>query len=238
MAEKLLGVDFDIHGGGNDLIFPHHENEAAQTRAARDVELARIWMHNGMLQMGEKMSKSLGNVVGLPEALADNGRDALVMLFASSHYRGPLQYDADTLDDAAARVRRIREAGRRLVDGPSPSDLAPLKERFFDALAEDFNTPAALAALFDWVREANKREDVGDSHLREMLGVLGLDNLLAGGGAAEPDAEALELAGRREAARAQRDFAEADRLRDELRARGWEVRDSPEGPELLPLDAA
>jgi cysteinyl-tRNA synthetase len=116
--------------------------------------------------------------------------------------------------------------------------MAPLRDRFFDALAEDFNTAAALEALFRWVREANKREDVGDADLREMLAVLGLENLLAGGGAAEPDAGALELARRREAARAQRDFAEADRLRDELRARGWEVRDSAEGPELIPHDAS
>jgi cysteinyl-tRNA synthetase len=188
-----------------------------------------------MLQMGEKMSKSLGNVVGLPEALADNGRDALVMLFASSHYRGPLQYDADTLDDAAARVRRIREAGRRLVDGPSPTDLAPLKERFFDALAEDFNTPAALAALFDWVREANKREGVGRDDLAEMLGVLGLDNLLD----AEtegPPAEVVALADARQAARAGKDFAESDRLRDEIAAAGWVVRDVAGGYELVRAD--
>jgi len=233
MAEKLLGVDFDIHGGGNDLIFPHHENEAAQTRGARDTELARIWMHNGMLQMGEKMSKSVGNVVGLPEALADNGRDALIMLFCSAHYRGPLQYDTDTLDDAAARVRRIREAARRLVEGPSPEDLAPLKERFFDALADDFGTPAALAAVFDWVREANKRDGVGRDDLAEMLGVLGLDNLLEADEQAAP-AEVVALADARQAAREAKDFAESDRLRNEIAAAGWVVRDVAGGYELLP----
>ncbi len=233
MAERWLGVDFEIHGGGNDLIFPHHENEAAQTRGARDVELARIWMHNGMLQMGEKMSKSIGNVVGLPDALADNGRDTLIMLFCSAHYRGPLQYDADTLDDSAARVRRIREAGRRLVDGPSPADLAPLKERFFDALADDFGTPAALAAVFDWVREANKRDAVGRDDLAEMLGVLGLENLLDADETAAPG-EVAALADARQAARAAKDFAESDRLRDEIAAAGWVVRDVEGGYELLP----
>jgi cysteinyl-tRNA synthetase len=239
MAESLLGVDFEIHGGGSDLIFPHHENEAAQTRAARGRRLARIWMHNGMVRLDrEKMAKSVGNIFMLSEALSAYGRDTLILYFCGGHYRQPREFDDERLTEAAAGVARIREAGRRLVPGASPEWSGPLRERFFDALAEDFNTAAALDALFRWVREANKREDVGDAHLREMLGVLGLENLLDAEDAAEPDAEALELARRREAARGQRDFAEADRLRDELRARGWEVRDSPEGPELIPLDAS
>jgi cysteinyl-tRNA synthetase len=129
----------------------------------------------------------------------------------------------------------VREAARRLAPGPSPADLAPLKERFFDALADDFNTPIALAAVFDWVREVNRREaGVGDADLREMLQVLALDNLLdVAGSDGEPDAVARELLLQREAARAQRDFAEADRLRDELAANGWQVRDSAEGPVLV-----
>jgi cysteinyl-tRNA synthetase len=232
MAESLLGVGFDIHGGGNDLMFPHHENEAAQTRAARGQELAQIWMHNGMLQMGEKMSKSLGNVVGLPDALAAHGRDALVMFFCSAHYRQPVQYDDDTLAEAGARVRRVREAGRRLVDGPSPQDLVPLKERFFAALAEDFNTPAAMAVVFDWVREANKRSDVGRADLAEMLAVLGLGNLLLAE-AAGPPAEVVALAESRVVARAGKDFAQSDRLRDEIAAAGWVVRDVAGGYELV-----
>lgn len=238
MAENLLGVDFDIHGGGNDLIFPHHENEAAQTRAARGQELARIWMHNGMLQFGgEKMAKSVGNVALLHEVVAEHGRDALLMLFSAGHYRGPLSFTDDSLQDAAGRVRRIREAARRLDTGaPSPADMAPLKERFFAALADDYNTPAALAELAEWVREANRRgSGVGDADLREMLAVLGLDNLLDAGEAAGHDelAAAQALLTAREAARAARDFAAADRLRDELAGLGWTVRDGPAGPELV-----
>jgi cysteinyl-tRNA synthetase len=239
MAELLLGLEFEIHGGGSDLVFPHHENEAAQTRAARDRDLARLWVHNGMVRFGEdKMAKSVGNVRPLAEELDRWGRDALLMYFSGGHYRQPIAYSDSELEQAQASVQRVREAARRLHEGPSPEDMAPLRDQFFDALAEDFNTAAALAALFDWVREANKREDVGDAHLREMLGVLGLGNLLDAEDAAEPDAEALELARRRGAARAQRDFAEADRLRNELRARGWEVRDSADGPELIPVDDA
>jgi cysteinyl-tRNA synthetase len=236
MAEQILGVDFDIHGGGSDLIFPHHENEAAQTRAARGQPLARLWMHNGMVQMGEeKMAKSVGNIRLLHVALEQFGRDALVMYFLDGHYRQPLAFSEELLEEAGARVQRVREAARRLAPGDSPEDLAHFRDRFFDALAEDFGTPAALGALFEWVREANKRERVGDSHLREMLGVLGLENLLDVQ-VAEVDAEAQELLERRERARAERDFAEADRLRDDLAARGWEVRDGPEGPELIPRD--
>jgi cysteinyl-tRNA synthetase len=239
MAESLLGLEFEIHGGGSDLVFPHHENEAAQTRAARDRDLARLWVHNGMVRFGEdKMAKSVGNVRPLGEELDRWGRDALLMYFCGGHYRQPIAYSDSELEQAQARVHRVREAARRLHPGPSPDDLAPLRDRFFDALAEDFNTAAALAALFDWVREANKREDVGDEHLREMLGVLGLENLLEAEDAREPDADALELARRRDEARTERDFAEADRLRDELRAVGWEVRDSPDGPELIPVDDA
>ena len=235
MAEDTLGVGFEIHGGGNDLTFPHHENEAAQTRMARDAELAQIWMHNGMLQMGaEKMAKSVGNVSLLHEVLAEWGRDAVIMYFVNGHYRGPVDFDDDVMAQAAARVRRVREAGRRLVDGPSPADMGVYKERFFEALRDDFNTPAALAAAFEWIREANSRSEVGRDDLVEMLGVLALENLLEPE-TVEPGEEAEAMLRVREEARAARDFAEADRLRDELRARGWEVRDGPAGPELVPV---
>jgi cysteinyl-tRNA synthetase len=235
MAELLLGADFEIHGGGSDLIFPHHENEAAQTFAARGEPLARLWVHNGMVRLDRaKMAKSVGNIFVLHDALDRYGRDALIMYFLSGHYRQPVEFDDERLEQATATVRRIREAGRRLDSGSSPEWSAPLRERFFDALARDFNTPIALAAVFDWVSEANRsRARVGDRDLREMLGVLALENLLEPQQAEAP-AEVVELSDAREQARAARDWAQADRLRDEIRSRGWEVRDGPDGPELLP----
>jgi cysteinyl-tRNA synthetase len=186
----------------------------------------------------DKMSKSLGNITSLADALADHGRDAVIMFFVAGHYRQPIQFDDTTMGQAAANVRRVREAARRLAPGPSPPEMGLYKERFFDALADDFNTPIALAAVFDWVREANRREaGVGDADLREMLQILALDNLLDVGAAdGEPDAEALALLERRETARAARDFAEADRLREELAAQGWQVRDSADGPQLVPIE--
>jgi cysteinyl-tRNA synthetase len=234
MAEALLGLDFEVHGGGSDLVFPHHENEAAQTRAGRGRPLARIWMHNGMVQQeGEKMAKSVGNIFLLHAALDEYGRDAVLMYLLSGHYRQPLAFSAERLDEAAARVDRIREAGRRLGDGPAPPDMAPLRGRFLDALADDFNTAEALGVVFEWVREANRREAIGRDELAAMLDVLGLANLVEADEAAAPD-EVQSLAERRQAARAERDFAEADRLRDEIAARGWEVRDGSGGFELLP----
>jgi cysteinyl-tRNA synthetase len=234
MAEEYLGLDFDVHGGGVDLVFPHHENELAQTQAGRGQPLARVWMHNGMLQLADaKMSKSVGNIRGLGDVLDQVGGEVLVLYFSGGHYRQPIAFSDERLADAARAAGRIREAGRRLVPGESPEELAQCRDAFFDALADDFNTARGLAALYDWIREANRREGVGDAHLREMLGVLGLESLLEGE-AEGPPPEALELAERRGAAREARDFAEADRLRDELRAMGWEVRDGPEGPELLP----
>jgi cysteinyl-tRNA synthetase len=240
MAETLLGVGFDIHGGGSDLVFPHHENEAAQTAAARGEPLTRLWVHNGMVRLeGEKMAKSVGNIFLLHEALAAQGRDALVAYFCGGHYRQPIAYSQERLSEAARSVERIRDAGRRLVAGPSPAELAPLREAFFDALADDFNTPRALATVFEWVREANRRseagEAVGDADLREMLGVFALDALLDADAAARgPDAAAQELLRRRGEARAARDFAAADRLRAELAALGWEVRDGAAGQTLVP----
>ena len=240
MAETLLGVGFDIHGGGSDLVFPHHENEAAQTAAARGESLTRLWVHNGMVRLeGEKMAKSIGNIFLLHEALVAHGRDALIAYFCAGHYRQPIAYSDERLAEAARSVERIRDAGRRLVAGDSPVELASLRKAFFDALADDFNTPRALASVFEWVREANRRaeagEQVGSADLREMLGVLALDGLLdADAAVGDPDAAAQELLARRQAARAAREFAEADRLRDELAALGWEVRDSADGPTLVP----
>jgi cysteinyl-tRNA synthetase len=182
----------------------------------------------------EKMAKSVGNIFMLHEALDRYGRDPLIMYFCGGHYRKPVEFDDDRLTEAAARVQRIRETARGLRAGRSPAWSAPLRTRFLDALADDFNTPAALAVLSDWMREANRSsEPVGDADLREMLGVLGLENLLEQEAVEAPSA-VLELRDAREHARAERDYTEADRIREELRALGWEVRDSPQGPELLP----
>jgi cysteinyl-tRNA synthetase len=224
MAEAILGLDFEIHGGGSDLVFPHHENEIAQTEAARGRPLARLWMHNGMVRLGEKMAKSVGNVRLLADALDELGAEALVMYFVGGHYRQPIAYSEDALEQARASVARIRELGRRIdPDGPEPDGGAAHAERFFDALADDFSTPAALAEVFGWVAEANRRLEagraVGPGSLRDMLWCLGLERLL------EVD--------EREAARAERDFATADARRDALAERGWQVRDTPDGPRLV-----
>jgi cysteinyl-tRNA synthetase len=234
MAEELLGLEFDIHGGGVDLAFPHHENEAAQTLAARGKPLARVWMHNGMLELtSEKMSKSVGNIRRLADVLDEYGGEALLLYFSGGHYRQPIAFSDERMEEAVRSVERIRDAGRRLVAGePSPEALRPHRDAFFAALANDFNTPDALAALFGWVRDANRSEEaVGNADLLEMLSVLGLETLLVHEQQAPP--EAWALAERRDVARKARDFAEADRLRDELRAMGWEVRDGADGPELV-----
>ncbi len=239
IAEEFLGVGFDIHGGGSDLLFPHHENEAAQTRSARGEELARLWMHNGMIQWtGEKMAKSVGNIAPLHEVLARHGPQTVVMYLISGHYRQPLAFSPAELEDSERRLYRIRDALRRLEHGqPSPAGMARHKEAFFAALANDFNTPAALAALFEWVREANRRGGgVGDGDLREMLAVLGLEALTPLESVGEDtaiDAEAMSLLNQREQARRSRDFQKADRIRDELHAKGYEIRDGPEGAELI-----
>jgi cysteinyl-tRNA synthetase len=233
MAEQLLGVELDIHGGGIDLVFPHHENEVAQTQAARGRPLARTWMHNGMLEAaaGEKMAKSVGNIRGLAEVLDDVGPEPLLLYFAGGHYRQPLAFSAEALEAAAGGVRRIRDAARRLVQGPSPPSMVAHREAFYDALADDFNTPRALAALFEWIGEANRLDrPAGRDDLDTMLGILGLESLME---AEQAPPDIVALADQRQAARRAKDFVEADRLRDELRDRGWEVRDGPQGPELV-----
>ena len=238
MAEQIVGLDFDIHGGGADLVFPHHENEIAQTEAARGQPLARIWMHNGMVELdAEKMSKSVGNIRSLGGALETYGRDALIMYFAGGHYRGPLAFSEEALDEAARSVERVRDFVRRLdPDGAEPEGMDAYLERLYDALADDFNTAMARAVLFEWISEGNRRLDAGErlgpGRLGEMLYALGLENLL------EPerdevDPEAERLLCEREEARAARDFATADARRDQLAALGWEVRDTAEGPRLV-----
>jgi cysteinyl-tRNA synthetase len=239
MAERTLGVPLDIHGGGSDLVFPHHENEIAQTEAGRGVALATTWMHNGMVELDEaKMAKSVGNIRLLRGALDEYGRDAIVMYFVMGHYRGPLAFSEEALADARRSVGRIADFVRRLDrSAGDPEGMDAYVERFFDALADDFNTPAARAALFDWIGEGNRRIDAGEAlgpgRLGEMLHAIGMERLLEEEAAGPPE-EALELARRRDAARAERDYAAADRIRDELAALGWIARDTPEGTRLVP----
>jgi len=239
MAEAVLGTDFEVHGGGSDLVFPHHENEIAQTEAARGEPLARIWMHNGMVRFeGEKMAKSVGNIALLHEALEQYGPQTLGMYFAGGHYRQPLAFSPDELDDARGAVASLRELIRRLEpSAPEPAGLAEHAERFWAHLADDFNTPAARGVLFEWVREANRRldhgETVGVGSLKELVWALGLESLFEDEAAADTEAE--RMMAEREEARGERDFERADRLRDELAGRGWQVRDTPQGPRLVPL---
>jgi cysteinyl-tRNA synthetase len=238
MAEEILGLDFDIHGGGSDLVFPHHENEIAQTEAGRGERLARLWMHNGMVELdAEKMSKSVGNIRSLGGALEAFGRDALIMYFVGGRYRQPLAFSEEALEEATRSVERVRDFVRRLErEGPEPAGMDAYAERFFDALADDFNTAMARGVLFEWISEGNRRLDAGErlgpGRLGEMLYALGLENLLEEADEAA-DAEAARLLREREEARAARDFATADARRDELAALGWEVRDTANGPRLV-----
>jgi len=218
MAEKHLGHVFEIHGGGMDLRFPHHENELAQSRSLGH-PFATIWMHNGMLELDEaKMSKSLGNVVTLRAVLDEWGREALLVFHLSGHWSQPVDFSDEVMAQVAARANRFRDVFRR------PSRPAPDGEweRFAAALDEDFNTPAALAVLHEW-----RDHEL----LRRALGIFGLESLAA---AEEAPAEVVELAERRQRARAARDFEEADRLRAELERAGWEARDEGTGFRLVP----
>jgi cysteinyl-tRNA synthetase len=218
MAEKFLGPAFEIHGGGLDLIFPHHENEVAQSRGAGR-EFAHAWMHNGMLQfVGEKMSKSLGNVVTLRDAIDTWGRETLLVYFLGGHWRKPLDFSDDALEQAAAQAESFRNVFR------GDSEPGGSWEQFEAALDDDFNTPEALAVMHGW-----RDHDL----LLRGLAVFGLESL-AESESAPPDLE--ELARQRADARARKDFAESDRLRDEIESAGWEVRDVEADPgfQLVP----
>ncbi len=239
MAEEVLGIPFEVHGGGSDLVFPHHENEIAQTEAARGKPLSRTWMHNGMVQMGEeKMAKSVGNIRLLHGALDEFGRDAFVMWMVGAHYRKPVAYSEEALEDAARAVARVRDLVRRLdAQGTASPRDDQLADAFFDALSDDFNTAQARAIMFDWIADANRQIEQGQSvapgRLPEMLHALGLETLMEAED--EPPAELQRLAAEREEARASRDFARADEIRDRLAGEGWEIRDTPEGARLVRL---
>jgi cysteinyl-tRNA synthetase len=235
MAEEELGAAFELHGGGSDLLFPHHENEIAQSRAAGR-PFAHSWMHNGMVETdAEKMSKTEGNVFQLSAALDRYGREAVVDYLISGHYRQPLAFGEEQLDQAAARVERIRNFLREHpASGAGGRDpfVEERRRAFDEALAEDFNTPRAMAEAFELIAEANRRELEGAPEaLREMLAVLGLESLGEAGEGA--DAEAERLLAEREHARGERDFGRADAIRDQLAAMGWEVRDSAAGARLV-----
>jgi cysteinyl-tRNA synthetase len=257
MAEAELGESFAIHGGGADLVFPHHENEIAQSEAARGVPLARLWVHNGMVEIDEeKMSKSEGNIFQLSEALDRFGPETVLAYLISGHYRQPLAFSEQALQATGAGVERLRNflreqgapaseqrmggngsdapEGRAAGQGSPREDpyVAERREAFFEALADDFTTPAAMREAFDLVAEANRRDLPGAPEaLLEMLDVLGLASVAEA--EAAPDPEAERMLAEREEARRRRDFERADRIRKELGARGWEVRDSPEGARLL-----
>jgi cysteinyl-tRNA synthetase len=245
MAEQELGASFAVHGGGSDLVFPHHENEIAQSESAGR-PFANVWMHNGMVDAaGEKMSKSEGNIFQLKEALDRYGREAVVAYLISGHYRQPIAFSELPMEEARARVERLRNFFRT-QPGRDSGEASPEQRRggsgeaspesrteaFKEALADDFNTPRAMAEVFELVGEANRAEVPGAAEaVAEMLELVGLESIAEGQDDAHPEAESL-MAERQEA-RAAKDFARADQLRDELAGMGYEVRDSADGPRLV-----
>jgi cysteinyl-tRNA synthetase len=239
MAKEHLGSVFEIHGGGLDLVFPHHENELAQSRALGH-EFARIWMHNGLLRFtGEKMSKSLGNVVSLEEAIKTWGRETLLVFFLTAHWSKPIDFSEETMEQARAQWEHFRHVGRVVPTGAQ----VPSWDEFAAALDDDFNTPEALAILHNW-------RAAGESDLlRNGLSVFGLEIVTikapparAAAGAVPPMVATVEelpkqvadLVEKRRLAREKGNFTEADRLRREIEGHGWEIQDLPDGPRLVP----
>ncbi len=234
MALGLLGEDFALHGGGADLVFPHHENERAQA-VALGRPFARCWVHSGLLTVGdEKMSKSLGNFVTLDELFSETDPRALRLLVLRAHYRSPLEVRPELLEDAARALERLESLARRVADAPPASATAEvhaLEATVDAAMDDDLDSPRAAAALFSAARQANALLDAGDvtggtALARSVLAQFAVLGLVVASGGGEPDAEALDLLGRREAARAAGDYAAADALRDALAARGWRVEDA------------
>jgi cysteinyl-tRNA synthetase len=247
MALKHLGEQIDIHGGGNDLIFPHHENEIAQTESYTGKSFARYWMHNGMLQLsGEKMSKSLGNLVTVDEFLAGHEADVLRLLILSSHYRKPLAFNATVIEDNARALARLRSALRpaagQLASGAEVDALVAAADQahtgFLEAMDDDFNTAGALGYLFELVTAINRARDAGvggetlvaaQATLLELTGVLGLqlETSQPQGAEAAPFIDLLlEL---RTKLRAVKQYALADEVRNRLTDLGVVVEDTREG---------
>jgi cysteinyl-tRNA synthetase len=222
MAEEAFGPVFEIHGGGLDLVFPHHENELAQSNALGH-EFARIWTHNGLLEFGgEKMSKSLGNDVSLRNVIDTWGREVVLLFFMTAHWRKPIDFTDETLQQAKAQVESFRNYFVGLEYEPEPAEEA----RLIEVLDDDFNTPDALALFHEW------RTRGRTASLKHGLEIFGLGSL-ADHATAPP--ELVALAEQRLKARAERAFAEADRLRDEIAAAGWEVRDAADGFQLVKI---
>ena len=242
MSARHLGDTIDIHGGGNDLIFPHHENELAQSTCAHHGKLfCRWWLHNGFLNIDQtKMSKSLGNVLLVRELLAKAPGEAIRLALLSAHYRQPLDWSEDVLAESRRKLDRLYGTLRDIGGWQAAWPSAAPDATFMTALEDDLNTPRALAALFDLARDANRSEDSGErtrlaASLRasaELLGLLGADpeswfTVETSAALGNAEVEAL-LVARREA-RTRRDFREADRIRDELAAAGISIEDSADG---------
>ncbi|HEY5983390.1 MAG TPA: cysteine--tRNA ligase [Anaerolineales bacterium] len=243
-----LGEQIDIHGGGNDLIFPHHENEIAQSESFTGKAFARFWIHNGMLQLaGEKMSKSLGNIISIKEFLAKRDSDAMRMMVLSSSYRAPLLFNEETLDAAEKNVARLQSGLREASDtaaGLSAEAAAAFasqgeatRKAFIDAMDDDFNTPLALAALSNLVKSINTARDQGATNaqlqpaqavLRELTGVLGL-RLAEKQGSAQADEFVTLLIEVRDEVRKQKLWSVSDLIRDRLAALGVAIEDGKEG---------
>lgn len=243
MAATHLGKTIDIHGGGNDLIFPHHENEIAQSTCAHGGTLfSRYWLHNGFVNVHhEKMSKSLGNVVLVHDLLEQAPGEAVRLALLSAHYRQPLDWSDDILEESRRKLDRLYNALRRVSGWEDSWQQTEPSADFIEAIEDDINTPRALAALFSLAREIN-RDDAGTAavglaaQLRtggEMLGLLSHDPVAWFEQGASDDVDAAQidtLLEQRQAARAAKDFAEADRIRDELTDMGVVIEDSSDGP--------
>jgi len=240
MSTECLGHHFDIHGGGMDLQFPHHENEIAQSEAATGEKFANVWMHNGFVRVDdEKMSKSLGNFFTIREVTATYDPEVLRYFILTSHYRSPLNYSDKHLDNAKAALTTLYTALRGLDVTPDAAETVH-HQRFHAAMLDDFNTPEALPVLFDLAKEINRCKETDGTQaaalagtLRYLAGQLGLlhqapEVFLRGGNAASGlTDEAIELLiEKRNAARANKDWAESDRVRDELKAQGVILEDS------------